>query len=360
MSGDKKRRLFFALLFVAGDSRRTIQIQNPNKGGYIIEMKKSKMFKKGIALAIFTLLLFTSGCISHQSATHVKAFSLATTELSDQTIQIFELTDNSTIDRKIVEVALLTGNDLDKLNQKRIDEIKGILSNDKKAATSIKALNALKSYAKAIGDLSSADFKGDIDKASTELYGSLSSLEGTYKELTDKELGIKKEDFALFATLIDAIGTTIVEVKRRKAIKEIVVKTDPFVSRVCDEISNNIGIKKDIIRLNLSTVYSENIESYKKDIKSGEVINLEQKIRRIKELMYYSRVYHQSETIFEDIKKAVGKVKKAHNTLYKSVKKDKFTTPELAKEIGDLVSYSKEMRKFYEALLNPDKKNRRR
>lgn len=318
-------------------------------------MRKKKMYQKGAVWVVFSLFLFMSGCIANQSATHVKAFSLATTELSDQTIQLFELTDKSTIDRKIIEVALLSGSDLDKLNQEDIDKIKGIFSGHKKTAASIKALNALKSYAKALGDLSAADFKGDIDKASTELYGSLTSLNGTYRELAGKELGIKEEDFALFATLIDAIGTTIVEVKRRKAIKEIVIKTESFVSTACDEISKKIGLNKDLIRVNLGTIYSEKIEAYKKDVKDGKVTTLDQKIERIKDLMVYSRICRQSETIFSDVKQAVGMVKKSHNTLYRAVKSNKFTTAELAKEIGDLVSYSKALKKYYETLLSPEK-----
>lgn len=319
-----------------------------------MEIKKKDIFKNFIALFILVLLLFTNGCSNQQSATHVKNFSLATTELSEETIKVFELTNSTTIDRKIQEIALYTGDDLATLSNKTIDNIKGIIPEDSKSLTSIKGLNALKSYSIALGDLSSADFKSDIDKASNELYASMNSLEGTYKELTKKDLGIKDEDFALFATLIDSIGTVVVEANRRKAIKEIVIKMDPFVNIICDEISNNIGANKDLVQLNLSTIYTEKIIAYKEDVQNGKLTDLDKKIDRIKELRSYSHNLKQSNTVFEDMKKAVNKVKKGHNILEQSVKQDKFTTPELSKEIGDLVSYSNEMKNYYKGLLNAD------
>lgn len=320
--------------------------------------KRFNKWRYSLVWFMLPMILIAQGCFHHQSATHIKAFSVASANLADQTIKVYELTDRSTVDRKIIEIAVYSEKELRELDRETIDKIKGVFSDNKKIDTCMIALNGIKEYAKAIGDLSSADYSGDIKKASCELYGSLTSLNKAYKDLSNKDLGIAKEDFALFASLINAIGEAIVETKRRKAIKDIVIKTNPQLIKVCDEIASSVENNKVLTNLDLNTIYAEKVESYKSDVKSKKIIKLNDKVSRIKELMQCSRICKKSETVFKDVKEAVEKVKRAHGVLYESVKKDKFTTPELTKEIGELVAFAKEMKKYYDDLLDPEKEKK--
>lgn len=298
-------------------------------------------------LFLIVVILITTGCANRQTAAQVKSFSLATTALSDQTIKAVELTNSSTIERKIHDVALLSGDDLDKLDDKTIYDIKGL----KKDMQSIKALNALKAYAKSLGALSDADFKNDIDNASKEFYGSLISLDKTYNELSQKNLGIGNEEFALLSALVNTVGTAVTEYKREKAIKEIIIKSDPYISQLTDVIYDSVGKNKDVIVLNYKTTLNNEILVYRTDVKKGRYPNVEDKIEKIKNLRELTDRLHKMETIFVDIKKSIKKIEKVHHVLYKTVTSEQ-KTDDLKKEIGELVSFSKEMKLFYKSLLN--------
>ncbi|NQY95036.1 MAG: hypothetical protein HRT43_12795 [Campylobacteraceae bacterium] len=305
-----------------------------------------KTMKTNILLLLFITLIMT-GCATRQTSAQVKSFSLASTELSDQIIQAYELTNKTTIERKIYEIALLPANEVALLNNDDIDNIKGLMENKK----NINSIKALKSYSKALGDLSSADFKSDMDKASTDFYGSLASLEKTYQSLSKKEFNIHNEEFAILTTLVNTIGSRVSENKREKAIKEIIIKTDPFISRVSDEIYNNIGDREDLILANLSSTYNDKILIYRTAVKNGKIKNIDTRIKKIKELVEYSNNYRKTASIFKDIKKVVKKVEKAHHALYLAVTSDEESN-DFKKEISELVSYSKEIKTYYKSLLN--------
>lgn len=315
-------------------------------------MNQPRILHKAAGIMGILFLLLTS-CVTNDTASHVGAFSLAASAVAEQAIKVFDLTNSTTIERKVLETALLEGDELANINQKTIDNIRGVdpdSARGKKMAAGMKALKALKNYVKSLGELSGADFSKEISAASTSVYGSLTSLKNSYENMTKDTLDITDEDFAIIAAAIDAIGTIIMETERELAIQKIVIRSHIFVVKVCDEIVKNLDVNKDLVSLNLQTLYVEEIEFYKDRVKKKD-LSLEEKKEGIKKLMSYSKIYHQSDEIFETLKEAVEKVKGAHKTLYEAVTADLFTTPEMVKEIGNLKDFAVNIEKFYSDLL---------
>jgi len=307
---------------------------------------------KPIFIVLISIFIFY-GCSNGQTSAQVKVFSLASTQLSQQIIQAYELTNKTSIQRKVYDIALLPDDEAILLNNKDIDAIKGVLEN-KKNQNSMKALKALNSYSKALGELSSVDISSDMMMASKEFYGSLGSLENSYKNLSKKDLKISNENFAVLSTLINAVGTKITEDNKEKAIKEIVMKTDPFISSISNEIFNNIGNNEDFILANMRSTYNDKILIYRNMVKNGKLKNVESRVKKIKDLMLYSKNYKKAQTIFKDIKLATKKLENSHHILYKTLSTGKKSN-DLKKQISQLVSYSKQIKANYKSLLDENK-----
>ena len=307
---------------------------------------------------IVATLVVTTGCVTHQSATHIKVFTTATTELADQAIASYDLVNQSMIDRRISRIASYSDEKLREADTS-VFLIKDLYSSDPaddfyKSSQCIQALIALKDYAAALGDLAGADYAADIDKNATKLYGSLTLLSRSYEGATGENLGIGDRELGIIASLIDGIGKIIAENKRREAIKGIVIETDPFVSKACDAIKTHIGDNFDYMGSNLYQTFTSAIKGYKEEVLEGRLVDSEQKIARLNRVVEAGREFKKAETMSENIKTAVEKVRKAHATLRKTVEKDLFTSGDLVRDIGDLAEFTEKMKDFYQGLLNND------
>ena len=312
--------------------------------------------KKIVSQALILTALFFSafvlvGCAT-QSATHVKAFSDASSSLAAHTQTVLDTVDSSTIDRKLNEFATKSPEQLKSLSVEDFAYVKGVYSDANKLPV-FRALAALKKYTKALGDLSSADFKEGIDKASQDLYGSLTSMSGEYKNLTKKDLGIKDETFAIFAAAIDAIGKVIVETKRAAAIKKIVTGSNVYVASLCDAISNKVAGNVDLVKINKNRIVREEIEDYKKH---ADAFDLEKRVNRLRQIHLSVVVLNSIDDLYKDAKKAPMLVKKAHQDLYNAVQTDKFTTKEIVKSIGEMNEFKTHIETFYKGLLTVEEK----
>ena len=300
-------------------------------------------------------LVATTGCVTHQSATHIKTFTTATTGLADQAIATYDLVNQSMIDRRITEISVMSDEELIAAGDETF-YIEDLYSSDPssklyRSSQCIQALIALRDYADALGELAGADYAADIDKNATKLYGSFKTLDRSYTNITGGSLGIGDKEFGIIATLIDGIGRGIAENKRQEAIKGIVIEADPFVSEACDAISAHIGDNISYALTNLDTIYTEAVMGYKDAVLKEGLVDSEKKIERLNRVVELARRHQKTKTIPDNIKIAVEKVRKAHATLRKAVENNTFTTDELARDIGELAEFTKQLKSFYEGLL---------
>jgi len=293
---------------------------------------------KALIIIMAAALLF--GCV--RPTTHIRAFSIASEDLAAQAIRGYEVLNETTVQRKIAEVAA------DPKQLPDEDTFVGLLEGDENLAVRMMALDYLRGYSAALGNLSTADVRPDIDKASKDLYGALVGLRDTFKEETGKDVGIGDEDLAIIATAIDAIGTVIAEAKRRGAIKTIVIKADPAVQNISKLLKNEIPTFAEFVKSNLSTIETEMIKSYQK---RAEGLTFDQRAQYIQRIRKQHQIARDTETFFKDVGTAAGMLGTSHAALRRAVEKNKFTTPELVRQIGELVEFTKSLRKFYKELI---------
>ena len=296
---------------------------------------------KALITIISAAVIF--GCA--RPTTHIKAFSLASEELATQAMRGYEVLDETTVQRKIAEVAA---------DPKQIpdeDTFVGLLEGQEDLAIRMMALDYLRDYSAALGDLSTADVRIDIDKASKDLYGALVGLRDTFQEETGKDAGIEDEDLAIIATAVDAIGTVIAEAKRRGAIKTIVIKADPAVQNVSKLLRDEVPIFGEFVKANLSTIETEMIKSYQR---RAERLTFDQRVKYIQQIRKQHRITEKSGKFFRDLGTAAEMLGSSHAALRKAVEKNKFTTSELIEHIGELADFAKSLREFYKELLESE------
>lgn len=305
---------------------------------YCFHSKRGNIFKK-FPIVIFLSFILAS-CASN-TATHIAAFSKASVEISSQMIKGYQMVEDTTIRRKIVDVAA------DPTKTPTENTFVGVLDGEESYKVRMKALNNLRSYSVALGELSSADFRAEIDKASKDLYGSLTGLSATYKKVTGKEAALKIEDLAIISTAIDAFGSAIVEKKRRNAIKQIVINADPTIQEISTLLKDELSTFINFVKANLFTIEAETRKSYQKEaIKLG----FENRIKVLVKIQKLQKQVSEVEKFFKSLGIASAKLGKAHSTLRIAVEKNTYTTPELVEQIGELVDFAKSIKKFHKDL----------
>ncbi|MCK9638013.1 MAG: hypothetical protein M0R41_17220 [Methylobacter tundripaludum] len=301
--------------------------------------------------------LFLAGCASTPT-TQISAFGNSASAIAGKIDSVIDEYNNAALDRKFTDYAatyngdkssLLTSDELGKID-------KPIGPEQKKNFAIYKANRALGSYSKALSDLASAGSRVDIDLAAANLYGSISSLNDQYKTIkeTDKDL-FDTSKLASFSTLIAAIGSSIVEEKRREAIKGIVTEADPKVSLICDVIIEQLKLAgiEDAIATSRQYILSEELIDYKSRVKTA--MPLDERRTEIKRLYSLQQGVSNSKLLIQQTQKAVAAVKESHATLANELKEGRFTSAAITSTIGRLKDLEKNYGDF-EALLLSCKK----
>jgi hypothetical protein len=301
---------------------------------------KLKILNIQLVLSTFLAISVYISCAPTLPSTQIKSFSLATEEVTSQAVRGYELLDESTIERKIVNIANDPGADIDD------NSFQGILNYDKDLTVRLKMISLLRDYAKGLGELSTANFSEDIDKASKDLYGALAGLKETL-EASGKGIGISKDNLSIIATAVNAIGKTIVEKKRREAIKAIVKNSDPAVQKSADLLEEEIPSFGDFVKDNYLTVATDYTDAYQS---RAEQLTFEERMESIKTIQ---QLYNRAEAargFYNQFRIAAGKLGEAHSSLKSAVEKDQFSSAELAEQIGDLVDLAKSIKNFNRSL----------
>jgi hypothetical protein len=289
---------------------------------------------------LLALILCFVGCASPLN--HIGAFSQASADLANTTANSYEFINSSTIDRRLSDIASETNSSPDE------STFKGIIT-DSNLAIRIKLLRGIESYAKALGDLASADFRKDIDAASKDLYGSLGDLQKTYSDATKEELPLSDADLAVIATAVDAIGTAIAEEKRRSALKTVIIQTDPSIQKAMELVSKEISVISEISVANMKAIFTDQVKAYQHE---SNKLTYERRIAELNNIRKAHDLAEATSGLFKNVVVSSQKIASAHAALLNAVEADQFTSKELVSEIKELVAFSKSTKEFHDKLLS--------
>lgn len=303
-------------------------------------------------LALLLAATMVCGCAT-VSMTQIQAFGDSAQALIGNVDKVLEQYNETALERSFTNyAATYNGKHAKLLTRAELEKIRIPIDGKRKKDLAIYSANsAIAAYAKSLSALARADSGTEIDLASTKLYGAFVGLNDHYKIIkgTDRDL-FSKKDLAMSAKFIAAIGRSIVEKKRRSAIKEIIINADPKIEVICDEINHQLGTAGigDAIYTSRQYILTEEIKEYKSRAKQNT--QLDWRRSQIKKLYELQQEMKTSKLLVQKTANAVSAIKKSHHTLAEELEKDRFNSAAIAQVIGRLQKLNKHYGE-YETLL---------
>lgn len=300
-----------------------------------------------ISLSIAILILL-GGC-TPPSLMQVRTFGTASSSLAENSKKAFALLESSRVTRNMYDVA---GNPKLCPTNDTFNGLFDSYNEPEKLKLRLGVLSKLGDYAQALEALSTADFRKDVDEASKELYGSLIGLKETYKKVSGKELPLDEKDIGLISTAVDAIGSVIVEAKRREAIKTIIINADDAVQDASKLIASEFGEASniaDFVKQNLTNADGSIRAAYNRE-KLLPKSDFRDRYKTLADIKIIYDAAKSSPSFFKELSGGAKKLGAAHAALKLAVNNDEFSSPEIGMQIGELVKFSKSVKSYYESL----------
>lgn len=216
----------------------------------------------------------------------------------------------------------------------------------------LKLLAQLGDYARALGELVEADFPQDVDTASANLHGALRGLSDTYQEIAQAPAPLTPQHLGLIATAVDALGKAIVESKRRKALREVIVQSDPAVQAAAALIARELGPETEIARFVHENV--RNVEGSLKTAYNQRRSDADFDFQGRLELLTTIRAVHEramaSPSFFGAISSSAERLGKAHTALREAVTRKDFEFADAVGAISELVVHARSVKDFYDKI----------
>jgi len=277
--------------------------------------------------------VFIAGCASTPTG-NVEAFGNATKGVTEKIEGVIKEYNQENVRNELTKLAQHTS----KINTSSLDPVVKVLVGgaDKKKNALYKANHALGTYADALSGLAKSGSRDEMDLAATKLYSSLHGFNEQYKTLADTQDDlIKDETNAGIGKVVAAIGGVYAERRRAEAIKEIVIKADPYVQSIADVIIKEL--MKGVIEERLYTIKHTELSGYIKDYNFKVASASFSEKRALLDEIYskYLEMQSSSASVVQAIK-AIKEIKKTHSTLMAAVEKDKYSSDSLVRAIGRL------------------------
>jgi len=295
-----------------------------------------KMIRFLLCMAVAMLML---GCTSAPS-NQVGAFAQSSLAISEQVDTVFDEFNNASLERQFTDVAAnYKGDFAQRFNQQLLAQINAPLSAAKKRELAIyRANQALSQYATALSELSNAAVSQDIDAASIELYGTLISFNAQYQLINGSESTLfDDESMATIQAAISAIGSEVVEQKKRRALKVIIISAGDRIDKVCNVIIEqltNAGVA-DGIAASRKYVLLKQIEEYRLLSKKGSS-KLKARTKEVKRLWQLQQALINTHSLVTASIDGVKEIQSAHKVLVAELTQDRYASVAITNAIGRL------------------------
>lgn len=300
-----------------------------------------------VAAALLTAA-FIAGC--QPSTKQVSAFGGATGELAVQAKSGFERADAAVVRRQLLALAG------DPTRLPTDADFKG-LATAKQLEPRMEVLEKLGQYANALKALSDADTRSDVDAASTDLYSALDGLSTTYGKLPDSSGQPRgplfdKETLGLIATVVDATGVAINEIKKTTALKRVITLADDGVKNACGALAADLGAGGAFSQgyaNALNTARTELKNQYSR-LNKDPNSTFEARMRLLDQLRDAYGDFEAGQGLTASMDQAIAAVAKSHHALKDAVTRDVFTTNDVVAAVNELSKQVQAVRKFRDGL----------
>lgn len=307
--------------------------------------------KNSLLLTLIGLLLL--GC-SETPTTQIKSFGDSTKGVTEKVDAVFVEYNELALNRDITNYAsAYSGENAKKITMEDLKELKYPIDEKRKKTFAVyRANKAIGDYATALSELAVAGSRADIDIAASQLYGSMSSMNAQYKTIKDTTDNVfKDEDFALFSRVVAEIGSAVVEEKRNRALKSIVIDADPKIALLCDLVDSQLGssgIDEGLV-VGRNYILTEELKEYRAN--ASRQTSLEWRRAEIRKLYGLKEGVNTSKLYVQNAQKAIRAIKSTHAVLASELAQDRFNSAAIASSVGRLKSLNSHYDDFQDLLM---------
>jgi hypothetical protein len=291
-----------------------------------------------VRLAVLALLL--SGCATTQELSPIGSFSSAAASLSQEARDGLDRVNRSFIDRNLARVAA---------GEQPLSDaaMVGVLEETRGFAAAHDALDALVGYATSLNGLATADYAGDVDKASADLYGALTAVGRDAAALTPAAAKITPEELGVLATAVKAIGTAVAREKQMAAVTRAVVTADPAVQSVCQAMASLFVRLRTTYVKNLDVAYTAKFNAYRDE---APTLAFPDRLRRLQDLERTKRSIGNADEFLATLAESATALATAHAELRTALTTSSVTPARIAAAVGQLQAFAADLKRFNASL----------
>lgn len=203
------------------------------------------------------------------------------------------------------------------------------------ALSIIKATKALNQYFASLQSLASVQNKEKFAETGYDMAEALVGLDKAYKSFDKDSNLLKKEDAALIGKLVSSATYFWSKNEAAKAIKKIVIKTDPEVQTMLAAIKEQLSaglIQRGIVnsrRVKLNT----DLKGYRR---MGAQMSTDERREALKDLVDQYHALNQVSKTMKSAEKSVKTLASTHKALAESLKDDKYNGKKILKSLTEL------------------------
>jgi len=307
------------------------------------------------AIIVVSVLLVVAGCVSTPTS-QIAAFGESSAALIEKVDAVMVEFNQATIERELTNyAATYKGTFAKQFSTEQLAKIIKPISPEQQHSLAIyRANKTLGDYALALAELDSANSRGDIDLASANLYGALTSFNSQYKAIknSDKDL-FEAEKLASVQSYMSAITTAIVAEKKRNALKHIVLTANPSIALICDEIIAQLqhaGLA-DGIAASRQYILEEQVVEYKL-LAAKKSSKLTWRTKEMKRLWQLRQQVISANLVVQQSIKALLTIKETHQVLSDELSAGRVDGANIISAIGRLNEFNKHYYDFEQMLMS--------
>lgn len=313
-----------------------------------------------LSFLFLSVFLLITGCATTPT-TQIETFAESTAALTESTDNLIEEYNRSTVHAELRLMKAQHTPGKTNLTIEALSNIKNVFGDDAKKKLAIyRANKAIQNYAIALKALAQAGDRKEITKATVNLIGSLQGMETSYQTLigNDKKKLFEKDELGTIGAVIDLIGSTIAEEKRRKALKEVIVAADTNIATLVKEVNtviDTLDLADDIKTNNILTI-SNKIVDYNRMVENKEFnSNPEKQYELLLSLWEENQKAISIPKKIAHLQKSLEAISTQHSKIKDEVVKDRFTSEEIVKAVGTIQEMKKRYDEFENAIVTCDK-----
>jgi|CXWL01.1.fsa_nt_gi hypothetical protein len=275
--------------------------------------------KNNFYLLVLLIAFITSSCTSAPSKKLAASYGQATTAMAATAIDKYHGIQDLEYTARIMK-------NIHSFDDAAKDFFSAPVLSEESVGLRISLLDQLGRYGKALEAIASDNELENIDKASKELYGSLSGINATIKK-EGNSTGLSDNDLGVIATVVNVAGRAYFEYQRHQILSTIVENADPLIVQVIDLLTNEFKEKWFSVEKSLKEEVKKSLfdvsrnQAYQLDDKSADLKYFQIRRNLLEEAQKINRSINttpEKEPIIEGLKK----VKEAHQELKIALKQD--------------------------------------